>query len=320
MKPVSNSQPSVTAIILTKNEEQHLRRAIQCLKPHCREILVIDSGSTDATEAIARELGARFVVNPWVNHATQINHGIKLAGKDSDWILRLDADEVLAPDWYERFAERTAQKPGIAGVAFRRTMTFRGKEIRHGMARTWQLRLFRVGRGICEARWMDEHIIVDGAVEQLPVSLVDDNLNDLRWWTEKHLRYADREAVELLMSGEQDVKNDHQGSMTTQARVKRWLKDHLYSRLPIGLRALLFFVLRYVFALGFLDGLRGFQFHVLQGFWYRLYTDIRVAEIREARQKDRLSLAEAIEKVTGIAVAPASTPPSTLPEGRTDAG
>ena len=310
------SNPTVTAVILTKNEEQHLRRALDCIAPHCREIVIVDSGSDDGTEAIAREFGARFVFNPWKNYATQFNHGIALAGTASEWLLRLDADEILDPDWYARFAALVASKPETTGIALRRSMTFRGKLIRHGLAKTWQLRLFRAGRGTCEARWMDEHIVVDGPVEQLAVNLVDDNLNDLKWWTQKHLGYADREAVDLLLIAEDQAKDSQGGSMTGQAKAKRWIKDNIYAKLPIGLRALMFFILRYVFALGFLDGLRRFQFHVLQGFWYRLYTDIRVAEIREAQAKQGLSLEAAIEHVTGIVVAPKPA----LPAGDDRAG
>ena len=300
-----DAKPSVTAIILTMNEEQHLRRALACVMPHCREVIVVDSGSTDGTEAIVREMGARWVSNPWVNYATQFNHGVDLAGEASDWILRLDADEILDADWFARFAALVSHKPGTTGIALRRMMTFRGKAIRFGLARTWQLRLFRAGRGRCEARWMDEHIVVDGPVEQLGVQLLDDNLNDLKWWTQKHLGYADREAVDLLLSEERADGSAHSGAMTGQAKVKRWLKDKVYARLPIGLRAVLFFILRYVFALGFLDGLRGFQFHVLQGFWYRLYTDIRLDEIRKLRAAENLPLEEAIRRVTGLDISPA---------------
>ncbi|WP_340587891.1 glycosyltransferase family 2 protein [Erythrobacter alti] len=309
------SSPSITAIILTKDEEQHLRRALGCVMPYCREVIVVDSGSTDGTQAIAREMGARWESNAWVNYATQFNHGLELAGETSDWILRLDADEILDTDWYARFSALVAQKPDTAGIALRRMMTFRGKPIRHGLAQTWQLRLFRAGRGHCEARWMDEHIVVDGPVEQLGVQLLDDNLNDLKWWTQKHIGYADREAVDLLLGEERAGDKVHGGAMTGQAKVKRWLKDNVYARLPIGLRALLFFILRYVFALGFLDGLRGFQFHVLQGFWYRLYTDIRLDEIRKLRAAENLPLEQAIFRVTGHEVAPAPTIETDKPHG-----
>ncbi len=301
---MQSPSPSVIAIILTKDEEKHLARALESVAQFCTEIIVVDSGSTDRTEAIARASGARFVVNPWINHATQFNHGAMLAGESADWLLRLDADEVLDADWYPRFAALVAQKPETTGIAFRRTMTFRGRPIRHGLARTWQLRLFRAGRGRCEARWMDEHIVVDGPVEQLPVQLLDDNLNDLRWWTQKHIGYADREAVELLL-GDRKAGG---GALTGQAKAKRWLKDNVYARLPIGLRALAFFILRYIFALGFLDGMRGFQFHVLQGFWYRLYTDIRLDEIRQLRDAEDISLEAAILQVTGIDVGAAPVP------------
>ncbi|RPF70531.1 glycosyltransferase family 2 protein [Aurantiacibacter spongiae] len=294
------NDPRVTTIILTKNEERHLRRAIASVAADSDSVIVLDSGSTDATEAIAREMGARFETNPWVNHAAQFNHGLRLVDKDAEWVLRLDADEILEKGWYRRFAEQLADRPGAAGFTFTRTMTFRGKPIRRGLARTRQLRLFRAGLGRCEARWMDEHIVVDGPVAKLDIELLDDNLNDLAWWTDKHQAYANREAIELLLNERREESTGL--TMTRQARIKRWIKDRIYRRLPSGLRALAFFLLRYVFALGFLDGRRGFQFHVLQGFWYRLYVDIRIEEIEALMRREGIDLPAAIRSVTGIAV------------------
>ncbi|RUQ37848.1 MAG: glycosyltransferase family 2 protein, partial [Candidatus Competibacteraceae bacterium] len=85
------------AIILTFNEERHLARCIASVKDLASEIVVVDCFSTDATLEIARAHGARVVQQVWVNHATQFNWALTQLDADTDWVLRIDADEVLTP-------------------------------------------------------------------------------------------------------------------------------------------------------------------------------------------------------------------------------
>ena len=87
----------------------------------------------------------------------------------------------------------------IHGCYFPRRMAFMGRQINHGgIFPAYMLRLFRLGQGAIEDRWMDEHIKVKGDTVVLKGELIDDNLNSLTWWTEKHNKYASREAVDLL--------------------------------------------------------------------------------------------------------------------------
>lgn len=88
----------------------------------------------------------------------------------------------------------------------------------------------------------------------------------------------------------------------SQAGVKRWLKEVVYARLPGGLRALAYFLYRYVIRLGFLDGQAGAAFHLLQGFWYRYLVDAKVAEVKRYMAASRCDVATAIERVLGIRV------------------
>ena len=78
MRPATDQQSLLlTAIVLTFNEERHIARCLASLRGVCDDVLVVDSGSTDRTVEIARSLGAHVETNPWVNHAVQINWGIK---------------------------------------------------------------------------------------------------------------------------------------------------------------------------------------------------------------------------------------------------
>ena len=141
---------------------------------------------------------------------------------------------------------------------------------------------------------LDEHMALSGGtVSRLPGRIVDHNLNTLSWWADKHNRYANREAVDLLLSRKSVIRTER-SALNRQATLKRWLKLHLYVRLPLGVRPFVFWVYRIVFQLGLLDGARGLMFHTLQGLWYRLLVDAKVMEVERAMRSQGLGLRVAI--------------------------
>lgn len=150
---------------------------------------------------------------------------------------------------------------------------------------------------------MDEHIVLDGAIARLDGEVLDDNLKPLGWWIDKHNTYASREVVEILDAEYGFLERDrHHGQHGQNAGLKRWLKKSLYGRLPAGFRAFAYFLYRYVFRLGFLDGREGTAFHVLQGFWYRFLVDTKLYEVRMRMRRCGKTPVDAIEEVLGIRV------------------
>ncbi|MCM8624869.1 glycosyltransferase family 2 protein [Accumulibacter sp.] len=296
----------LTAVILTFNEAQHLPRCIASLDGIVSQVVVADCHSTDSTLEIARRHGARVVQRAWINHASQFNWALTQLDPDTDWVLRIDADEVLTPELASQIRVKLPELgPEVEGVYWGRRMTFQGRLIRHGGVFPIRvLRLFRYGKGQCENRWMDEHIKVDGATADFSGEMIDDNLNSLTWWTEKHNRYASREAVDLLNLEYKFMPHDSVAKLRggQQAGVKRWIKERVYSRLPGGVRAFVYFVYRYVLRLGFLDGREGTAFHFLQGFWYRYLVDAKIAEVKRHMRDRRVGVVEAIEQVLEVKV------------------
>ena len=294
---------SLHAIILTFNEEKHLERCLRSIAPTCDSLLVVDSGSTDRTEEIAREIGATFLKNSFVNYANQFNFAIDILRGRGGWLLRIDADEVLL-DKPEALKSATLKTPAdVDGLLVRRRVHFMGKPMKWGgMDPIWQLRIWREGRGVCEQRWMDEHIIVPGRVIKTALRIDDVNLNSLTWWTDKHNKYASREAIDVLARRYHPFSHVSVSSSTRhdQVVVKRLLKESVYLKLGSGIRALIYFIYRYVLRLGFLDGWRGWYFHVLQGFWYRTLVDAKIAEIEQYAKNAAVPLRDAIFAVTGL--------------------
>lgn len=297
----------LTVIILTKNEERHLERALTSVADIADACVVVDSGSTDGTLDIAKAAGAVVLENSWVNYASQFNWGLSRLPPDTDWVLRLDADEVVTEKLASEIREQLAELgPEINGIYVPRRMCFMGRQIKWGGESPMRmLRLFRRESGRCENRWMDEHIQVDGGTLDFEGEIIDHNLKSITWWVEKHNSYASREVIDLLNLEYHFMPHESVADLRggTQTGIMRWIKERAYSKLPLGLRAFAYFVYRYLFRLGFLDGFEGTAFHVLQGFWFRYLVDVKLREVKVYMQRSGASVPEAIREVLGIRIA-----------------
>ncbi len=277
----------LTAVVLTLNEEKHLERCLRSIEPLVSSIVVVDSGSIDKTAEIAAKFGAHFTFNAFENYSKQFNWALNETPIQTEWVLRIDADEYIPEESHAEIRRAiTESKPDICGLTLKLKRVFMGRWLRYGTLGSIRLlRIWRKERGHCENRWMDEHIAVNGTVAHISAFIVDHNLNDIGWWTMKHVGYATREARDLTAAtsnhhGAVDQENAP-ARISKQARAKRWLKRHIYARSPLGLRAMAYFIYRYLLRLGFLDGKEGFIFHVLQGFWYRFLVDVKIWELSE---------------------------------------
>jgi len=198
-------------------------------------------------------------------------------------------------------------KDDVNGIYLKRKVIFKGQWIRFGgFYPHILLRIWHTGCGRIEQRWMDEHIVMESPNTLMFESdLVDDNLNNIGWWTEKHNNYATREMIDLLNLEFSFFEADTELSQTEdpQAKFKRILKDKIYSRLPLGFRPALYFIYRYILRGGILDGKKGFVFHFMQGFWYRLLVDIKydeIATIIKSEELNRNDIIALIKSETGI--------------------
>jgi glycosyltransferase involved in cell wall biosynthesis len=296
----------LTVVVLTRNEEKHIARCLESTRPFASHVLVVDCGSTDRTVEIARSMGAEVLEKPWVNYSTQLNWAIDQVPTESEWIMRLDADEVVTQSLSVEIAEHLpVLSRSINGVYVSRRMTFMGRPIRWGgLFPVRVLRIFRSGQGRCENRWMDEHIMVEGRTADFAGEILDDNLNSLTWWTDKHNAYASREVVDLLNLEYRFMPHESVADLKSlrQAGIKRWIKENVYTRLPSGVRALVYVLYRYILRLGFLDGREGMIFHVLQGFWYRFLVDAKRQEVLAYMRQNAVGPVLAIKEILGIDV------------------
>lgn len=290
----------VSVIILTYNEQLHIERCIKSLKPFVKDVFIVDSFSSDDTIELCKSLGAIIYQNKWTTYATQFQWGLDNCPIDTKWVMRMDADEYVTPELAKEIQTRlSGLDDNVTGIILKRQVHFINKWIRYGGYYPIKLlRIWRNGVGNVEQRWMDEHIkLSHGETIEFKHDIVDDNFNNLSWWTTKHNNYATREAVDLLNKKYHFFEEDSiNKSGKQQDQKKRWYKDNFYAKSPLFLRAFAYFLFRYIFQLGFLDGKKGLIWHFLQGFWYRFLVDAKIYQIEFLAKKHNLSVKQVLKQ------------------------
>jgi glycosyltransferase involved in cell wall biosynthesis len=281
----------VTLMVLTFNEERNLRACLESVAGWATDIVVVDSGSTDRTAAMAEEYDARLVVHPFETHARQWQWALTNIPLTTPWVLALDADQRLMPELRDEITERL-QRPGeTAGFFLNRRQIFRRRWIRHGgYYPKYMLKLFRRDAVLIdETELVDHHFQVNGPTATLRFDMVEDNQNEasIAVWVAKHNRYAALQARQDVLGAPAEERSGSgpagAGAISPRPATPDDRTRHhkrLWARLPLFVRPCLYVIYRYVFRLGFLDGKEGFIFHVMQGFWYRLLVDIYTDELR----------------------------------------
>ena len=277
----------IAVVILTYNEERHIERCIQSIKKYSDNIYIIDSYSTDNTIQICKSLNVNILQNKFINQSKQFTWALDNINFKTEWILRLDADEYLEDNLIIEIKNKLPNiSKDIVGVNLKRKHIFMDKWIKFGGRYPLiLLRLWRNGHGYIEDRWMDEHIMVEGGKTiTFKNNFCDHNLNNLSFFINKHDWYAGKEVVDILL-GNLKIKNDKKKlsikNTSLNVSLKRFMKESFYNKLPIGLGPLLYFLYRYIFLLGFLDGRVGLIYHFLQGFWYRFLVESKLVEYKK---------------------------------------
>ncbi len=292
----------LSVIILTKDESMHIRRCLENVNRIARKVYVIDCFSTDGTQEIARELGAEVVEHKWPgNQAEQFNWALDNIQIDTEWILRLDADEYMMPELVDELQRVLPVMPdAVTGVVFKRRHIFMDKWMKGGIYPVKILRLFRRGYGRYEQRLMDEHVVLSAGEEyECQNDFCDHNLNNLSWFCKKHVDYAVREAAELLDLEFGLTSHSTAGKLSEQANAKR-RKKHSYARKPLFWRSFAYFMYRYFLKGGWRDGKEGFIFTFIQGWWYRTLVDAKIYEIKRKCGEDPERIKSLLETEYGV--------------------
>lgn len=292
----------LTTIILTYNEELHIRRCLENVCPISKKVYVIDSPSTDSTVDICKEFpNVEVVVHKYPgNQAAQYNWAIDNIQIDTEWTLRIDADEYLLPELVKEIVDKLPSLPKeITGIEFKRRHIFMGKWVKHGIYPVVMMRMCRTGCGRYADRIMDEHMVLtQGRSVVFENDFCDHSLINVSDYCRKHLDYAQREAAVVLdetyglskediVKGMSDLREDESLGKSAEEKHK---KKNKYNSLPLFWRSFAYFVFRYIFKGGFLDGKEGFVFAFIQGWWFRTMVDVKILEAHKSLEKNGHSI------------------------------
>jgi glycosyltransferase involved in cell wall biosynthesis len=250
---------TLSVVLITLNEASNLRRTLESVS-WAQEIIVVDSGSTDETAAIARAAGARVFEEPWKGFAAQKNSAIEHA--TCDWVLSLDADEEVGTELAREIQTLLAADPAFTAYRIPRLNHFIGRPLRYGGY--WpdpKLRLFKRGSARFALRAVHETMESDGPAGELRNPILHHCYETIEEYVEHVNRYSSLSALMLVDAG----------------------------RAPRSIAALLWhsvanpaatFLYNYVFRLGFLDGPEG----LLQHLNHSIYIHWKYAKAWRAQQ------------------------------------
>lgn len=269
---------SVTVVVPVKNEEINLRKCLARLNDF-KKIVVVDSNSTDLTPAIAREYGAEIVNFNWNGEFPKKRnwylHNHKL---DTDWVLFIDADEYVTPEFIQELRE-TLPNTKHVGFWLSYHNYFLNRYLKYGDLFT-KLALFRVGAGeyerIDDKQWskldmeVHEHPILNGTTGKITHAIEHQDFKGIKSYIERHNEYSSWEAERYMSTiTSQTFKLK---KLTMRQNIKYWLLDS-------WLLGPLYFVYSYIFKLGFLDGKPGFVF-CLNKMIYFLQIKTKIVELK----------------------------------------
>jgi glycosyltransferase involved in cell wall biosynthesis len=283
--PEPGSVP-VSVVVLTRDEGVNIARCLASVA-WAGQVLVIDSGSSDDTVAIARSCRADVVEQRWLGFSQQREFALRHLDVTHDWVYFVDADEWVSPQLASEIAARL-RAPDCAAFTHRLRLVFQGTWIRHcGWYRgSWVVRLVDRRYTKYDGSLVGERARVDGPVARLANDIVDEDRKGLASWLHKHVHYAQLEQRRRgrpvpMRERIRRFRGRDRGDTRPLPRVI--LKDLLFPVVPA--RPLALFIYMYVMRLGVLDGRAGLRFCFFHA-WYQATVDGLGAEALMASSAD----------------------------------
>jgi len=201
-RPRPANMPSLTAVIVTLNEEKDIARTVEALS-FADEVLVVDSGSTDGTVELCRSLGARVVFHAFQGYGAQKRWAVEQA--THDWVLALDADEVVSPELGRAIRVLLdGGEPPCAAYRVCFPTVFMGSPLRHGpMAHRWKIRLFDRRRAAWSSARVHELVQAEGPVGEVEGIALHYTTRDISDGLQKLDHYSTLAGAELFRCGRQ---------------------------------------------------------------------------------------------------------------------
>lgn len=284
-----------TAIIMTKNEEKNIVDCLESMRGFAKRCVVIDCGSKDHTVELAKKHGADVYDHEFEYYAKQFNWGLENCNVDTEWVIRLDADERF-PKYLnaeiEQLINDNKNKP-MNGITIEADLFFLGRCLKHGIRNKCKMMMFKRSCGKIEDRKRDAHsVISEGYSVMTKHHFIHYDFKDIDNYIKKYNWYATREMMDYI-----DFLNGQDAIVNTDKHIlaQRKKKFGLYYKAPMFFRCWAWFLYNYIFRLGFLDGKEGLVFTFLECYWYRFVVDSKIYEYQKMGKDARFETLKALD-------------------------
>jgi len=276
----------ISIVVLTYNESLNLDKCLNSVYDYVDEIVIVDSDSTDNTLEVASKFNSIIFSNKFETHNKQWLWALENIKLKNEWVMGLDADQAFTKElWDEISLLFNGNLENVDGIYINRKYIFRGQWIKHGgMFPKYLLKLFKKNKVLIdENELVDHHFYIKGNTINTKNYIVEENYkeNNLSFWMSKHRKYAELFANEIIYSKSNKVITpDYKGNPDQQSL---YLKS-LYSKFPLFVRPVLFFIYRYFIKFGILDGKQGLIFHTLHSLWFRFIIDKKIYNLKKNKR------------------------------------
>lgn len=275
---MTKNRKQIAIAFLTFNSDKTIRNSLKKASKISRNIYVVDSFSSDKTIEICKSFHCKIIKRKFKNYSDQRNWIINKLNKKFLWQLHLDSDEVLDEQSIKKI-NSLVKKKDLRKKAFliKRKYYFLGKKLNFPGLNEWHLRLFQFGTTNCENTLYDQHFITYLKVNKIEGYMHDNDKLNLNDWKIKHKKWAILEAKSIIN------KKNHINNFKNKNDPRDFYRSIkiIYYKFPIFVRPFLYFIFRYFFKLGFLDGKIGLLFCFYQCLWFRILIDFEILKLKK---------------------------------------
>jgi glycosyltransferase involved in cell wall biosynthesis len=268
----------VSVIVLTLNEEANIEYCLRSVHGWSDDIHVVDSFSVDNTVKIAAKYTRNILKVEEAHWADLRNWAMRNLELKYKWLLFLDADEQLTKDLKMEISKVLKTSPKENGYYIKRRFIFMGRWLKHGGMYDKILRLFRHEFAEYLPKGDVEYAKVKGKVGLMRYDIIHEDRKGIYNWLQKHNKISDRVA-KLYLTGRVSLFKEQEKGSEIEGGRRTWIKYALWEKVPLILRPCVTFLYQYFLKFGFLDGLEGLSYHLLQAFWYRLVIYVKIREL-----------------------------------------
>ena len=275
----------MSVLIMTQNEQENVRYAIESVVNSFSQIIVADSFSTDKTLEILKGYpGVNIYNHKFENWADQRNWMLENCDIQNEKVLFLDADEHLTPAFISELKGILDSGVDFSSILITPKFIFMESWLRYAYGHPKIKRVFSRSVRFLSSGAREYAVIASPSLE-LQSPIIHRDRKPLSAWIAKHGNNARREAIYYL---EREIKgiDINNAPVANMLKAKLWVRHNIWNKLPLFVRPLFYFVYRYFFSLGFLDGRVGFLYCFLHALWYPMLIDATIFEMQQSKNKN----------------------------------